>query len=231
MTFQLAIGALDGWIMASDTKEVRYAGIASHRIRETTDTKKLFYDPGTRTTYMISGDDVGRDTAQDVLKMVKERGNNYPDVDWLQNELPALVSAMWKREIALRPPSPRKVIFAFGDSRPFWELWIEKKSTIERIYTKVWGGDETNAAKFFLQRYYSPDLPVRKLLPLVAHTILMGAKINPSGVGGLEITFLEEGGHVTWEFGSPELKPLLQRSEDVERLIESRLLDDSVVPI
>jgi 20S proteasome alpha/beta subunit len=231
MTFQVAVGASDGWIMASDTKENRFAGIATKGIRETTDTKKLFYDPGTRTTYMISGDDIGRDAAKDVLDHVKDRGETYPDMDWLQNELPELVSLRWHKKLAQRPASPRTVIFAFGNARPFWELRIQPDSRIERIYTKVCAGDENNAAKFFLEGYYDDNLSVRQLLPLVAHTILMAGKVNSSGVGGLEITFVEEGAHVVWEYGAPELKRLLQRSQDVDRLIEARLLDDGVVPV
>jgi hypothetical protein len=229
VTFQVAVAARDGWIMASDTKENRYVGIASKRIRETTHTKKIAYDSATRTTYMVSGDDTARDAAKDVVNRVKAFGKTYPDFEWLENELPSIVSAQWTTEIKSQPPSPRKAIFAFDNSRPFWELWIDKWSKMERIYTKVWGGDETNSAKFFLEHYYSEDMSVRELLPLVAHTILMGGEINPSGVGGLEISFWEDGVLVQWDTGSPELKILETNSDRVASLIREHLTKSDLV--
>ena len=175
--FPIVLGASDGWIMASDTKENRFAGVSSRRIRETTDTKKLFHDPGTRTTYMISVDDIGRDAAKDILKRVKERGEDYTDMESLQDELPQLASAQGNKnkERATIPTQNHDYLY---NSKPFWELWIEPESRIERIYTKVSGGDETNSAKFFIERHPTA-ITSTKLLPLVAHTILMGAKINP----------------------------------------------------
>jgi hypothetical protein len=43
MTFQVALVAKNGWLMASDTLENRYAGAQYQAVRETINTKKITY--------------------------------------------------------------------------------------------------------------------------------------------------------------------------------------------
>ena len=44
-----------------------------------------------------------------------------------------------------------------------------------------------NSATFLLDKYYRRDLGIEKLLPLIAHCIIMGGHMNPTGVDDLEI--------------------------------------------
>jgi len=106
---------------------------------------------------------------------------------------------------------------------------IDEESTAERIYSSVFSGEDTNSARYFIEEYYDREYSVRELLPLVGHTILMGALRNPSGVGGLEIAFLEDGILVDWGFRSPELKRLNRHSRELREFISKRLLNGDLI--
>jgi|HubBroStandDraft_6_1064221.scaffolds.fasta_scaffold576715_1 hypothetical protein len=229
VTFQVAMTATDGWIMASDTQATQFAGIASGGIRETTDTKKIAHDQSSRTTFMVSGDGVGRIAARDIISALRAFGS-YPDDDWLEHAMPRIASAAFAEHTSKRqPPSPRKIILAVQNSRPFWQVWVGKNSTAERVYSKTFGGDETNSAKFFVEQYYNREATVGTLLPLAAHSVLMAGNRNPSGVGGLEITFWEDGGLIDWSVDSPELRQLADRSEQIDTYVKTHLLD-AIIP-
>jgi hypothetical protein len=230
MTFQVALSAYDGWIMASDTQETRFAGIASGGIRETTNTKKITHDSLSGTTYMVSGDDIGRIAASDIAGQLRSfDGGKAIKHDWLEANLPEIATATWKRMKAnRRPPSPRQIIMAVQNFRPLWEIWVAKESKAQVIQSKTFGGDATNSAKFFVEEYYDHEATVQTLLPLAAHSVLMAGKRNPSGVGGLEITFWE-GGMVEWNYDSPELARLSERSNQIDEYIRKQLVDGTVI--
>jgi hypothetical protein len=108
VTFQVAVGAPNGWIMGSDTLESRFVGIASKRIRETTDTKKIMYDRSSNTTYMVAGDEIARKAASEIVLALRAFGTNNPSNEWLEAELPTIASKCWKRLKADELlPSPR----------------------------------------------------------------------------------------------------------------------------
>jgi hypothetical protein len=233
VTFQVALGASNGWIIASDTKANHYAGFSSMpNLRETNHTRKISYHKKTQTAYTSCGDFIMREACRDVIEMYEhEFGDQYPD-DWdaFQTRLRAVGDAAWKREHGkTSPPQYRCAIFAFNNRRPFWMLQLphprQKASEVGSAYDRLFNGDHTNPAKFFIERYHNQELPVRSLLPLVAHTILMGGELNPSGVGGLEILFCENNTIVDWRFGSDELKKLAARSEEMSSLIRAKLLE------
>jgi hypothetical protein len=236
VTFQVALGASDGWLIASDTKENRYAGFSSMpNLRETVETRKITYHRNTGTVYTSCGDYIMREACRDVVDMYESEFSDYPtDYDAFQARLRAIGDATWKKERGKTlPPQYRCALFAFGNSRPFWTLQLphprEKASLVQFTYDRVFNGDHTNPSKFFVETYHDQELPVRALLPLAAHTILMGGELNPSGVGGLEIVFCEKGKIVELRFGSAELKKLSIHTEQLYSLIRSQLLNASIV--
>jgi hypothetical protein len=233
MTFQVALAASDGWVMASDTQETRFSGIASGAIRETLDTKKITYDSASDTTYMVSGDDIGRSAARQIVNALiayKDEAR-YHNNEWYEETFVRLADSAWATsEAAKRPASPRKIILAPFNYKPLWEIWVDKESKAERMYSRVYSGDTTNPAKFFVEQYYKRELgesppAARNLLGLVAHTVLMAGERNPSGVHGLEITFMEDGGLVVWDFGSPELRRLIAASERIDKYLLTHLTE------
>jgi hypothetical protein len=59
-------------------------------------------------------------------------------------------------------------------------------------------GDSGSAACFWAERYYSPLLRVDQLVPLAAHIIVSGAKLNSGSIGGLEVVACDKGGFHRW---------------------------------
>ena len=81
----------------------------------------------------------------------------------------------------------------------------------------VIAGDFLNVASFFIARYASnskPPLPLRKLIPICAHTTLMASRINPSGVGGLEIAVCENS--ALRKLSDTEINDLIVSSESLD---------------
>jgi hypothetical protein len=56
-------------------------------------------------------------------------------------------------------------------------------------------GDQASPAVFFTERYFPADrkLPIRDLIPLAAHTVLMASKFS-AGIGGLQIVLCRPSG-------------------------------------
>jgi hypothetical protein len=61
-------------------------------------------------------------------------------------------------------------------------------------------------------------------LSLAAHSVLMAGDRNPSAVGGLEITFWEDGGLIDWSVDSPELRQLADRSKQIDTYVKNSSL-------
>jgi hypothetical protein len=68
-----------------------------------------------------------------------------------------------------------------------------KVAQCDIVKDKVVTGDGANAALFFTERYYQKR-PIRELAFLTAHTVLVGGRLNPGGVSGLDIVFCESSG-------------------------------------
>lgn len=235
MTFQIALSASDGWIIASDTLENRHSGaMSAPALRERSHVKKLSYDQTSRTVYTSCGDDLAQDAAALMVETYKSLGAEYPHPDDLKKSLEERANKFWHESQAARrrrSPAYRRLVFIFGHCRPFWTVELGNKCSVKWFYDRVYNGDPNNPAKFFIEKYYDPqnDQSVRELLPLVAHTIEMGAAINRSGIGGLEIMFLQNHNLMNWEFNSPELKPLLARSREIDDMLRIKLVDGRAI--
>ena len=232
VTFQVALGAEDGWLIASDTLENRFAGAASYpAIRETRHVDKISYHSKTLTAFTSCGDYVMREACRDVIEMYERQYSvDYPtDFDDFTARLKAIGNERWaKEEGAKQPPQFRRAIFAFRHSRPFWTLELpnprHETSQVEFAHNRIYNGEVTSPAKFFIEQYHSDLIPVRSLLPLASHTILTGGRLNSSGVGGLQILFCEKNKITNWRYGTRELRSLIARSDAIYKSLRGRLL-------
>jgi hypothetical protein len=91
-----------------------------------------------------------------------------------------VIAAIPNRTIALH--KLWRVTF-LGDSTPL----------IQMVDDKLYGGDESNSAIFFGERYHDPSKTVDDLKTLAAHIILEGHKLSPSAIDGLELLESRDG--------------------------------------
>jgi hypothetical protein len=237
VTFQLGLAASDGWIIASDTLENRFAGAASFpNTRETRHTRKISYDPTAKIAYTSCGDEVTREVTEQIIKQYQAQFGTRPlddiaDYVTLKQLLEDTGERICKKmQAAKRPPQLRDAFFVFNHTLPFWTVSLRPQARVrtscaESVTDKLFNGDSTTLAKWFIEQYYRETYSVRELLPMVAHSILTAGALNPSGVGGLEILCLEKDKVFYYGHKSPELARLKERSQEIDEAITGALLD------
>jgi hypothetical protein len=227
VTFQVALQASDGWIMASDTLETRDGGASSYpSIRHRTHTNKITYDANAGIAYFVCGDALAMNVAREAAPLFAGSAAS------LETRLVEVANQHWSKDHRKeKSPSFRRVVFKRTTSDPpfdgpFWELTIDKRSELKALSGKLVSGDIVSPAVFFTERYYDQKYPVRKLLRLAAHTILIAATFNKS-IGGLELLFREKsrGQPVFWKLGAPELEQFEDFSSNLEKQIRGSLFN------
>jgi hypothetical protein len=91
------------------------------------------------------------------------------------------------------------------------------------VKDKYVAGHTANSASFFVQRYCGePKRKISELLFLAAHTILSASKLNPTGIGDLEIVTITQSGvtHVR----KNDINKLKHQSRKLDRKLEKVLL-------
>jgi len=71
-----------------------------------------------------------------------------------------------------------------------WFAVVSETPRVNCIQDKVIAGDFRNGASFFAEMYFPKGKPlptIEELLPLATHSVLMAGRLNPGGIGGLEI--------------------------------------------
>lgn len=222
MTFQVGIVGSDGVLLASDTKALSTAGFQdgiSAGANFSATTKKLFCCNEFRHAYCITGNDnaiwrVGRCAHE----KIKKQGNVI-----LSSE--AVHSLLWDSVDEICPAishgskyyGSMLLCYRGEQSVDLWRVNLDSFGlAVNWVLDKTVEGDAANTAVFFLERYYRAA-PIKQLLPLAAHCILTAAKLNPTGVEGLEIVVstLKE----TRKLEKHELSALKQVSETLEAAI------------
>jgi hypothetical protein len=189
MTLQIAMAGQDGWILASDRMRLDVGGPASVRTSSTT-TKIVCTN---QVAYAAAGsDEVGSITGCETVNALRNGTLSFSDPKQFADDLRKLANSVWrrvarnlKRAYQLDPShTARGIIVCFAHFPTFLSLGIGRDSVPTWLGQMAIFGDTTNAAKFFPRRYYSAQMSVARLTFLAAHTILVGAQLNPEGVGG-----------------------------------------------
>ena len=90
--------------------------------------------------------------------------------------------------------SGSRLIVAVSGFDKLWEIvFATGKPTMEALTARYAINNGSNQASFFAHQYFSAEKTVNELLPIAAHTILEGARIQPAFVGGLDIYASESG--------------------------------------
>jgi len=111
--------------------------------------------------------------------------------------------------------------------RSLWEVVFAPRPYVELLRGEsesyAVNGSAGNQASFFAHQYFSAEKSVDQLLPIAAHTILEGARIEPSSVGGLDI-YVSRTGESPRFLDSAEIDALCRRSEELHNKIASEFI-------
>lgn len=229
VTFQVGMVGSDGVLLASDMKARSTAGqqegISAGVDFPSTAEKLFHYD---RHAYCIAGNDnTIRWIANGVHERFEKQGSAALDSEAVRSLLWDAVNEICKPRVdqfgnpglPLHYRVPGTMLLAYRGHREV-ELWrIDLTGFgpgVYRVFDKTLQGDAANSAAFFLLRYYRVA-PINQLLPLAAHCILTAAKVNPSGVEGLEIVVSTLEG--TTKLNEQERSRLIEASEKLDAAI------------
>lgn len=222
MTFQIGIVGTDGVLLASDEcyidpglgqgARTRYRG------------QKIFIRGDGQIAYCAAGDDWAA--------MSAERHS-----DSFTGNLVIYQNMVLAREFAIDDCLTRKGKFFAEENRHGTVLAVHREPKVELwhmdvmfrgqlpicISDRVCIGDTGNPAVFFLERYLPPGakLSLDKLKFLAAHSIAMAEKINPTGIGGLEMVLCREDRFE--RVSAEEINYLKSQSEDLDSSIANAL--------
>jgi hypothetical protein len=214
MTMQIGMIGTDGILLASDTKWMNTGDV-----RQTSSSSKILFNQE-RTVAVTCARNMenAMRIAQGVFDQIKT------DADWLYpiskiEEIARQVLGERKRGDRERNDA-QCLIFSLPPRPQLFSLEValvnrlEEKPICRTIKDKAVVGDKVNAAVFWTERYYERK-PIRSLIPLAAHLVISAGKLNPAGIGGLEIVLCESSGiHRLSDFC---IRDLEENANDLDR--------------
>jgi hypothetical protein len=221
MTFQVALKASDGWVLASDTRaydpypmRVRDGSKVAPTLSP---VSKIVYRPDLSLIYAISG---GNNLAQQAGTLLENKIKSVLDVSTRRQ---LLTEAGGEAMIA----QPTKgsggglLIIFLAPSPEIWTLDVGS-SAVQR--PEFGFGGAGNLAMYFVQRLYR-QRSVNELTLLAAYSVLEAAYCNPSVVDGLEMYWSHDG--VIHQATALELQNLRERSALLQMRMSELFLSGS----
>jgi hypothetical protein len=234
MTLQVGLVGIDGLVIASDRLTSGWEGTVDRNVSL---ISKFYQSNG--FICCSSGDDVARLAAANICKVkskdILKTASQQDRKEIIRKALERAGTTAWKQTFGRQTTKGtngtiRKVIAACPDGT-LWLLEFRNRSPMaNQKYDNVVAGDIRNSAGLFIKNYlpagYAPiQLPVRQLIFAAAHAVLVGARENPTGVGGLEVAVIPKTGSPI--FLTPEQEQeLKERSKNFDDIIREQLLAD-----
>jgi hypothetical protein len=184
MTLQVALVGTDGIVLASDMK---VSDITSGVLR-TFVSSKIQFSPNRKLVVACARDDSSLVAGK---RIVRELESQNP------GRLCVKMETIGEEVIANKTSTGKDgevIAISLADLSQVFHLRIT--STFQRcmpVFDKAVAGHDTNSSIFFAQRYYQRR-PVNELIVLAAHVVQFGAKLNSSGIEGLEIIVCQPSG-------------------------------------
>ena len=214
MTMQVALRAAKGLVVASDTKvRTTEKEVSDRRYTAVGIVNRAKLKLSQRHGILVGLSGWGSEEGD----LAQELADHLSTHNQLPGSIGALLRAWGDRVVERVPRCSLLVVSPATESYPFWKLQVKRGSDCEPSSSYLINGNENNSAIFWPE-YFRWDKELYDLqmaTRIAAFTILMGAELNPFGVGGLEI----------WRYES-EWKPALpaeiaQLRADFKRLQES----------
>lgn len=236
MTFQVGLIGTDGYVLASDTKLLQIGGEAERQFRSSSTTTKLAFNKEKGTAWCLAGDRVVILAEHKFSELLKNTNGDF-------SEIPDLLKKAGKnawRESFNGASSTRDrigyqrrmtVVKSDGTKHLGWTLDIFETPDCQVFKDKTISGDAANLASFLTECFYpSPGRSVEQLKTLAAMTVLFGGRLNPTGVGGLEMVICKNGETAQVdeeEIANLELQAPALHSSIEKSLFTTAILEDS----
>ena len=187
MTMQVAMVGTDGIILASDTRWMETGAV-----RQTGDSSKIILSHERGMAIACARNlDTARLVARDIVSLLKDDEFNDPEIPIERIAAKHITQTSDRRDVqclvVLAKPKIRLFFLETGISGG------EVRPVCVSETTKRVAGDNLNAAIFVTERYYTKR-SIHELIPLSAHLIVAASKLNPGGIGGLEIVLCDASG-------------------------------------
>jgi hypothetical protein len=225
LTFQVGMVGSDGILLASDLKRT-HVGMLRGIYRTSSNQQKIHIEG--HVAYCSSGDDLAEVAAQ---TFCAQAASGFVGDSEIHRRLVASAQEALTKEKGAKPNgllSRRggSVLFALRTADGRFQLWcldvIGLAPTAQRVLNRIINGDWGNAAGFFIERYFPERRrPIQELRLLAAHTVLVAGRLNPAGVGGLEIVRCSSAGFE--KLGEDEIAALTEASMRLDEDIGASL--------
>lgn len=244
MTLQVVLGAQDGVLIATDNKQVTLSSASlkrqDERIALETDsihmsqygTDKIVFNRARTIAIACSG----WDGAQSVSRGIAEELDSAWDDKYI-GPIEELVNKHWRsipeqeRTESLEFSSNTCLIAVHAGKRAAFKIFFKKDSGMIAIMHRrrnqkfvLLGGHTQNPAGTFLEiGYPHGHARIDDLVFMAAHYILTGERLNPAGIGGLEIHIARDGNRFE-EIDDDCLSRITDESERFHRALKKRLI-------
>ena len=233
MTLQIGLVGPDGFVLASDK---RCVSVGANIMTTSFTTEKIYFDHNWSAAWCASGHWCTDVICQALQVELERRGNAIPRGTQAVLLLLRRIVEAHAVEVSRANLGNGRILLIQDDqqgARGYWldVGWVSADlawgvTAGREFLDKMHGGDLGNSAVLFADAYYNPTCTVDRLARLAAHVILMGAKLNPSWVEGLEIVIGERGD--LRRCAPSEIEQFVEFSKTLDFLI-SRQLRGSLV--
>jgi len=219
--------ASDGILLTADRARVRPASNET-QMDDKMLGRKITHLEKHRVVYAVAGDELTDAFGVALLDALDSGSIEFGGglERSLENVVERKIAELRAKGEARYEPIERTAMVVFYGSQvselQLWRIRIRASPAASRVDSIAIAGGEGNTARFF-GSYYEPQLPIRKLLPLASHIVLMGHRIDSLMVEGLDIaTFDGDGFH--WH-AEDQKTPLRELSAELDGLVRKHLLE------
>jgi 20S proteasome alpha/beta subunit len=222
MTFQVGMVGKDGILLASD--KLLTANLA---VRSSFISSKIVITKAGQLAYCCAGDDLTILAAQFFSKVEDKPYLSFKDKLELcaQKAFSVESSTRHEREMPLRGGCILIARVSSSGPAELWRLSVGTPTYACLVENKDSIGDQTNTARFFVEKYFPQDhlqRPIRDFLQLAAHAVMMAAATNRTFVGGgLEIVLCTQSGCKKLPYD--EISALVEASKKIDTDIAAAL--------
>jgi hypothetical protein len=212
MTLQVGLVGNGAIVLASDQCRIT----VQNGVRLTSRVSKFV--PGRRSILAFAGDDWAERVARMACAAIDDAGSTKTPPEILMDVVNPLLPQIKNNGSV--------VGITDGD------LWAANFGFAAGYYSsayaidKIIAGDNTNAAGYFTEKYYSGlKNSTLALKRLAAHVICMGGKLNPSGVQGLEMFIWDKQSRTFVPIDQREIDALAVWSGTIDKIIADKFSD------
>ncbi len=187
MTMQVGMAASNGVILASDTKcwdesLGRTVTFGLAKIRVSDDRKMAVSCAHDMKLAFRAADSI---TANLLPKLWRKPEAHISEI--VLSELDRTGAQQHECLIVLSEPTP--TLYVFSSGQKINAEWVDQMCS--RVPTYAFCGHLTNAAVFWADRFFRPDVPrlrtMEELIPLASQIIVDAGRLSSGNIGGLEI--------------------------------------------